>query len=516
VNDLERDLREVLRDDALRVPTPVSAPEGLRRSARRRQAAFGGAVVLAGLAVVAGIVAGATTLLSMENGPALAALGPKTTGTQNGITITYPQAWHLIDPDAAGLNGPQSTAESQMPRIVLALAPTQVPETFGCPGQIGGDAAATSLMTIQEEPLAVDGPAASPWPADLEPLAVDASESGCYPGWTFERAGWTSSGRTFEARIGFSPDVSNEEHDAMLAAFDSMTFEPPTAGAESVVLATGTAGGEKWRLIATKHVDGLSLSLDAESVGAGTGGYEPASDRLRLTSLVIGDDERAVRVVFGAVPAAAVRVRYGISGEGPDPGPPPEILDVPDEIDPRLNAFVFTIGEGQIATVEAYDQLGTVIASGDTESVNGPTETPIPKMSDDVLSDGRHFGYVRSVDPAARTIEFDLASFLSGNAADRAYQEATGDTGPVPNDHFVVNDNPMLRTITLAPDVRLRLLDWNRCCDAFFDGDLSLFAQAINTQSDVNDGDLIYRGQSQWWITVRDGVVTQIEEQYSP
>ena len=116
--------------------------------------------------------------------------------------------------------------------------------------------------------------------------------------------------------------------------------------------------------------------------------------------------------------------------------------------------------------------------------------------------------------PAIQSAE--LAYFLSGKQADQAYQEATGDTGHVPNDHFVVNDNPLLRTLTLTPDARLRLLDWNHCCETFFDGDLSLFAQAIAQQGDVTDGDLIYRGQSQWWITVENGMVTQIEEQYSP
>ena len=134
---------------------------------------------------------------------------------------------------------------------------------------------------------------------------------------------------------------------------------------------------------------------------------------------------------------------------------------------------------------------------------------------DAALEDGRH-RYVRSVDTEAGTIEFDLAYFLSGKEADQAYQEATGDTGHVPNDHFVVNDNPMLRTLILAPDVHLRLLDWNHCCETFFDGDPSLFAQAIREQGDVIDGGVVYRGQSQWWITVQDGVVTEIEEQYSP
>jgi hypothetical protein len=123
---------------------------------------------------------------------------------------------------------------------------------------------------------------------------------------------------------------------------------------------------------------------------------------------------------------------------------------------------------------------------------------------------------VRSVDVDGGAIEFDLAYFLSGEEANQAYQEATGESGPVPNDHFVVNDNPMLRTLSLAPDARLRLLDWNNCCDTFFDGELALFAEAIGEQADVTDGGLIYRGQSQWWITVENGVVTEIEEQYSP
>ena len=78
MNDLERDLREVLHEDARHVTTPGSAPEGLRRSARRRQAVFGGVIALAGLAVVAGIVAGATTLLSQQAGPEPAAPPPQT------------------------------------------------------------------------------------------------------------------------------------------------------------------------------------------------------------------------------------------------------------------------------------------------------------------------------------------------------------------------------------------------------------------------------------------------------
>ena len=508
MNDLERDLRDVLHEDARRVPTPTTAPEGLRRSARRRQAVFGGAVALAGLAVVVGIVAGATTLLSQQTGPEPAAVGPKTTDTMNGITITYPEAWTLIDPDTAGLNGPGQMSESPLPRIVLALAPSRAMETFGCPAQLGGDEAAPLLMTIQEGPLAIDGPASRAWPAELEPLNVEATGSTCYPRWEFLRAGWTASGRTFEARVGFAPEASDEERDALFAAFATMTFEPAEGGASSVVLARGAAGGESWELIGTKGSAGLELTLEGESSSAGFGPFLESPASLQKMTQAFGRGVDRETVVFGPAPRGVVRVEA--TWDEWTSAVSADVVDVPDEIDPTLNAYVVVLPEGGRIHVRGYDASGQIV-------IQGAADEPEPASLDDTaLEDGRHFGYVRSVDPNEGTIEFDLAYFLSGEEANQAYQEATGDTGPVPNDHFVVNDNALLRTLTLAPDVSLRLLDWNRCCETFFDGDLSLFAEAIEQQGDVTDGDLIYRGLSQWWITVRDGVVTQIEEQYSP
>jgi hypothetical protein len=503
VNDLERDLREVFHDDARRVPTAVSAPQGLSRSAHRRQAVFVGLLGIAGAAVVAGIVAGATTLLSLQSGTEPAALGPKTTGSLNGITITYPQAWHLIDPDTAGLNGSPTMGESPLPGIVLALAPTEAPETFGCPGRADGGGAAPLLMTVQEEPLSLSGPASHRWPVALESLNVDASESACYPGWEFLRAGWTASGRTFEARVGFSPDATGEEHEALEAAFASMTFEPSDTGVTSVVLAHGTAGGEDWQLSASREKGSLSLEVSGETMGAGVI-FNSSSD-IQASDLVFDSGPEAERVIFGAVPEGVVRVQAVEASSADGSIVSADAVDVPDEIDPELNAFALDFDPHVPVVLTGYDVSGQVVATGSIGRVQAPSP-------DAALEDGRHFGYVRSVDPNAGMIEFDLASFLSGKEANDAYH-AAGGTGPVPNDHFVVNDIPMLRTLTLAPDVRLRLLDWNHCCETFFEGDLSLFARAIAQQGDVTDGDLIYRGQSQWWITVRDGVVTQIEEQ---
>jgi hypothetical protein len=503
VNDLERDLREVLDEDARRVPTPISAPDGLRRSARRRQALFGGAVALAGLAVVAGIVAGATTLLSLENGPEPAAIGPQTTGTLNGITITYPQSWHLIDPDTAGLNGSPTMGESPLPRIVLALAPTDPGATFGCPGMAGG--AAAFVMTVQEEPLVLDGASSQPWPVQLRAMTVDASESACYPGWDFLRAGWSAAGRTFEARVGFAPAATTDERDALSSAFASMSFAASGRGVVAAVLGHGIAGGEPWTLTAQRTEGRLSLSLETETLGGGSSFASPATSKLQPASTVLGQGSDRRLVAFGAIPIDVVRVEATAADGSVVSG---EVFDVPDELDPDSNAFALVVAPGPVELL-GYDASGEVVAHG---TVDAAVPAPFPGAS---LQDGRHFGYVRAVDVDAETIEFDLAYFLSGKEANAAYH-AAGGTGPVPNDYFVVNDNPRLRALPLAPDAHLRLLDWNHCCETFFDGDLALFAQAIEEQRDVTDGGLLYRGQSQWWITVENGVVTEIEEQYTP
>jgi hypothetical protein len=514
MNDLERELRSVLEREAGDAPAPHETHSALRRT-RRRQLRT---VAATGLGVAAAVFLALAGFRSLGGEPDRL-VPASTTLTMNGITITFPETWHLIDPDEAGLNGPDAT--EGLPRMILALSPTDPGDAFGCPGlgQSPGPPP-TFLMTVQETPLALAGDPARPWPVELEPLEVEASESACYPGWLFSQTAWSAAGRTFLAAVGIAPEASDEDRTALLAAFESMTFEPVADGSTSVVLATGTAGGEDWELIATGGPDGLVLTVSSANSATGTGSAigvggpdTTAPIELHLSSLLLGSGEDRDRVVFGAVPADAVRLGIDVSG-GSVALPAPEILDVPDEIDADLNAFVLVLDSDLHVVIEAYDDSNRVIASGEIQpGSDEPVETPLPEGD---LVDGRHFGFVRSVDISGRTIEFDLAYWLTGEEANEAYQEATGETGPVPNDYFVVNDNPRLRELALSPDLRLRLLDWNRCCDTFFEGNLDLFAQAIEEQADVLDGDVVYRGVSQWWITVENGLVTKIEEQYSP
>jgi hypothetical protein len=469
----------------------------------------GSVIAAAALIAIAVVGFGALNDESGEVVPASA------TEEMNGITITFPDRWTLIDPDAAGLNGPDPgdpDATPDVPRLVLALLPFDPGELLACPGMAQG-VPHTFLMTVQEMPLALSGDAARPWPVELKPLEVGTAESGCYPGWEFLHAGWSAEGRTFEARVGFAPDVTDADRNALFKAFATMTFSPGTSGPAAAVLETGEIGGETWELAASRDDSGLSLSVETDDMASGIHGFAPNSTDLQFAEVVVGNGDGARNLVFGAVPPGTVAI------DCPDPAAV-RTFDVPDEIDDKFEAFIVVLDVGLEVELNAVDADGNVIASGRAGSDRGePVETP---PEEPALEDGRHFGFVRAVHPAQGTIEFDLAYFLTGEEANRAYQEATGETGPVPNDYYVVNENPRLRELPFADDLRLRLLDWTECCDTFFEGEIGPFAEAIEEQTDVlvddvrGKDDVIYRGLSSWWITIEDGVVVEIEEQYTP
>jgi hypothetical protein len=213
---------------------------------------------------------------------------------------------------------------------------------------------------------------------------VESGEDGCYPGWEFLRAGWTAAGRTFEARVGFAPDVAEEDRAALMAAYESLAFEPGEDGTASAVLATGTAGGEAWELVAERQTDGLGLSLNGESSGAGGGGFDPASTELFMLESVFGAGEDAQRVVFGAVPVGTVQVNVrDLNAEGVY-----EVLDVPEEIDAELDAFVFTTYPEAELQVIALDKSGKVLAMGTVGPARDPAVPPTPS-AEEVVFEGR-------------------------------------------------------------------------------------------------------------------------------
>ena len=74
------------------------------------------------------------------------------------------------------------------------------------------------------------------------------------------------------------------------------------------------------------------------------------------------------------------------------------------------------------------------------------------------VPDGTHTGFITSA--TAKTISFDKVDFLTGPAAVDAARVA-GDLEPdgsVVNDYYIRNVNPLIRTLSIAPRAKLRVL----------------------------------------------------------
>jgi hypothetical protein len=136
-----------------------------------------------------------------------------------------------------------------------------------------------------------------------------------------------------------------------------------------------------------------------------------------------------------------------------------------------------------------------------TAPASAPT-TPTPQPV--VLLDGRHPVFLKTVDPAGGSITFDLIQLYFGEEAKREELKDHDTQYPAPNDVYLRNVNPRLRTLPVPVDATISVLDNN--FDAT-DGYVSLakLAAVLPRQSSMP-----------FWITVRNGQVVKIVEQYIP
>jgi hypothetical protein len=130
-----------------------------------------------------------------------------------------------------------------------------------------------------------------------------------------------------------------------------------------------------------------------------------------------------------------------------------------------------------------------------------------PATPDSSLADGRHPARITAIDPDGAQLTIDVVQFFFGEAATEAAR-ADGSTDlPPPNDHWIRNVNPELRTLPIAPHapVTVNALSWPDTG--------STTSTAISLSKLASYGDV--RG-SLFWVTTRDGAVTSIAEQFLP
>jgi hypothetical protein len=155
--------------------------------------------------------------------------------------------------------------------------------------------------------------------------------------------------------------------------------------------------------------------------------------------------------------------------------------------------------------------------SGSTATTRATTATE-PVTTTTRSMPVEHFGYIRSVSTAGpvATLAFDEAEFLTGKEAQKAAEEdgVLPPGEPVPNDYYIRNPDKTTRTFRIANDAEITA---KRCdlCRHGQPGQLGPFLAAFmkdrQTYADP------YRGKyALYWLTIEDGEVVAIDEQYVP
>lgn len=155
----------------------------------------------------------------------------------------------------------------------------------------------------------------------------------------------------------------------------------------------------------------------------------------------------------------------------------------------------------------------TTAAPTTPASSPGPVAPP-PGDGDVPVLDGRVAALVLGVSSGGR-VAFDPVQFLTGQEASAAAR-AHGDEDPPPNDFYIVNDDRALRDLPFAPGVAVGML---MDADGELCGDIAVGCPPMSVADwesalEGEWGDLLL--SMPYWLTVSDGTVTAIEQQYVP
>ena len=173
-----------------------------------------------------------------------------------------------------------------------------------------------------------------------------------------------------------------------------------------------------------------------------------------------------------------------------------------------------------VRTVLAAAALVLVSASCGGGGGAGESNPPEPTQSTTTTaaSAGEHFGYIRSVSTAGptATLAFDEAELLTGKEAQKAAEEdgAVEPGEAVPNDYYIRNPEKTTTTFPIANDAEITA---RRCplCRNGRPGELGPFLAAFvkGRQTYAEP----YRGKyALYWLTIENGRVAAIDEQYVP
>lgn len=169
--------------------------------------------------------------------------------------------------------------------------------------------------------------------------------------------------------------------------------------------------------------------------------------------------------------------------------------------------------------------ITTVQPATTTTTAAPTTTTTIPATLPEMPEGTREFAYVTAIEASdgAVLVTADYAQFLTGEMANEAAREAgeIGEDETVPNDYYILNENPRLRELTVAPDAVVLLqacmVDGDCVTQIAVSIDQWVALHAGEFPEGLPDGFQWYgRGTLPYWLILDGETVIGIEEQYLP
>lgn len=244
-----------------------------------------------------------------------------------------------------------------------------------------------------------------------------------------------------------------------------------------------------------------------------------------VATLEILDDSGVIlEIPVGGFYEAYARIhdfdgRHVIVSRGPfEPAMPEETYFV---IDLETGEIQYPPVQGSASAALVGPDAATVPERFDATGVRRGT----PLFTDDRMTrpeDGEYVGYITYASGegflGAGEIHFDLAVWFSGKEADYAALEDQ-DESPAPNDYYIRNDDPRELSLDVAPSVQVTSVWYEGFYETY--GDLEnhpiTFEELVAALTREPMEDQVNQLRlSPWWVTIVDGEVVAIEEQYVP
>jgi hypothetical protein len=179
-------------------------------------------------------------------------------------------------------------------------------------------------------------------------------------------------------------------------------------------------------------------------------------------------------------------------------------------------------GLDSAATTTTSTTTTTAPTSTTTTNPVWPGDRATPIETDNLvteLADGTYLVFIDHVFHEGMTggpeIHLDLAVWFGGEEALIAAAE-DGAESPPPNDYYIRNLDPTLLVREVSPEVSVTSVWFHYAETEELTSQPITYDELVEALTGELDDSLLAMRFDPWWVTIEDGVVTAIDEQYVP